>query len=136
MTDLRVIDAYLKAQDGDFRLLADVIEAGYNLDETTRKFLAKYLRGEVKFSRGNRRTFAAKMEDARVLSLVRRLEENEGEVKRAANRLGLKYKRRGSNRLYLDLFPNVNSDTLRSQLKRARAEKRRTRKRRINRVSK
>ena len=136
MTDLRFIDAFLKARDGDLRLLADVIEAGYNLDETTRKFLAQYLRDEVTFQRGNRRTFVAQMEDARVLRLVTLLSEYEEDMKRAADKLGVKYKPKGGLRAYLDLHPDCNENTVKTQLSRARRDRRGRENRSASRVSK
>lgn len=116
MTDLSVISAFLAARDGDFRPLADVIERGIPLDSTTRKFLASYLRGDIKRPRGNRRTHTARSNDAKALWLVKAFTEQEKLFEQEAKKVGIPYRAKGGMRAYLECHPDMKEDTLKGML--------------------
>jgi len=123
MTDLAVMRAYLRAVDGDFSSLADMIEKGTPLDPQTRKFLAAYLRGNLPRSRGNSRTLAARLRDMEVLRQVEYFAQQEIMGAKVAAENGLKYRPMGGARAYLERHPDLAPDTLKSILARARRER-------------
>jgi hypothetical protein len=67
MVDLTNIDLVLHAQSGDLRPLADHIENGGAIDGNIRQFLAQYLRGEVQWKPGNKRTWGQVKMESRVI---------------------------------------------------------------------
>ena len=136
MTDLLVIDAYLHAINGDLRRLADVIERGLPLDETTRKFLASFLRGDIKRSRGQKRTWQHRQKDSETLRMVHYLANYEKMASKLAKDSGKKHSPRGGEASYLAIHPDVNEHTLKSILRRARLDKAKRQKMRATRVKK
>jgi hypothetical protein len=55
--DIGLVEITALAMDGHFEPLAKHIESGGHLDPQTRKVLVAYLRNEIKFKAGNRRTY-------------------------------------------------------------------------------
>lgn len=102
------LDVFNRAQAGEFEPFAKYIERGYALNGEMRLWLAAFLRGELKWKKGNRRTMGQMSADIRVLKVIENLmSENGGKQRRAIDS-------------YLDENPNVNIETLRKQLKRAK----------------
>lgn len=101
----------LRADSGEFEPLAKHLESGAELTLCMREFLAAHLRGEVRFNRGRRATFAQEQLDRQVSDDVKLY----GEL--------LNVTAGEARDRYLDAHPNMNPETLRSILKRHRAGK-------------
>lgn len=95
------------ARDGHLKPLAQHIEDGGNLDADLRKFLVDYLRGRVKFGRGNRRTFAQIDLEAGVTSTVRFIQSTYGLSRYAAMKR------------YLAADLSMNPETLKTYMRKA-----------------
>lgn len=110
-TNLFLIELTAHARSGKMDPLAKHIEGGGNLDGQTRDFLAAFLRGDVKFKRGNRRTFAQYNRELKVVDAVQSLQIHEAMVR------GARGSRARAIAQYLDRHPNMNAETLKGYLK-------------------
>jgi|GEM_PF-4690591 len=70
MVDVANMTLLFDAQIGHLTPLANHIENGGNIDSEMRKFLSAYLRGEVKWKRGTKRTVAQRNREAKCQMLV------------------------------------------------------------------
>lgn len=107
--DLALIKLTAPAYSGDIEPLAKHIETGGNLDGQTRKFLAAFLRGEIKYSR---RKFSQRMKELQVVFEVRNLQKYYA---------GVNGSRGSRNRAivhYLESHDEMKEDTLKDYLKR------------------
>lgn len=96
----------LQAYSGNFEPLARYLEAGGELKGGMREFLIALLRDQIRFKRGNRRTFAQRQLDRQIGEEISLFEDALG--------LG----RSEAIRRYLDQHPTMNSETLKSILRR------------------
>lgn len=94
------------ARIGHFEPLAKHLENGGEVDALTRQFLAAYLRGEIKFPRGQRRMPAKVQQDIQFAIRV------------DAIMLWKRCNRSRAIKIFLDLNPTVNEETLKSALAR------------------
>lgn len=102
--------ALLEARDGNLDVLASHISEGGYLGPKSRDFLTRFLRGDksVRPRPGNRRTGAQGLKDSLVLLQIVMLTKECGSRYKAEN-------------AYLDRHKKINRETLRSQIKRAKA---------------
>ena len=105
------LPALHKAEMGVREPLAKYIEEGGKLGDDTRVWLAKFLRGEAPaLKRGNKRTEAQILADAKLLMTIRRLQEEYGLSEYAARKK------------YVDENENLNDETVKSQIRRAKKD--------------
>jgi Mn-containing catalase len=75
---LNLLDVFNRAQSGELEPFAAYIEKGGRLTPDMRYFLAAYLRGKIKFKKGNRRTIDAIVRDHQRLRRLRSMMEEHG----------------------------------------------------------
>lgn len=122
MVDFSTLDLLSHAMSGNVAPLAKHIEAGGHICPATRQFLASYLRGEVKHPRGNRRTYAKIVQDAQIAGQIMFLRRVLGRSR--GERLLLASEEKAKN-AFIDLNPEMNSDTLKTILRRAKGRAKR-----------
>lgn len=110
--DLALLDLTAHAMSGNLEPLAQHIESGGNLDRPTREFLAAYLRGEIKFKRGNRRTYFQEAKEQRAVSYVRSLRFHYAVLHGSRGSLAR------AVRTFLDKHPEMSEETLKTYMKR------------------
>lgn len=107
----------MHAYSGHFEPLAKHLESGGVFLPCMREFIVAHLRGEIKFKRGARRTFAQKQLDREVGDEVLLIQE------------ALNLNRSKAVAEYLHIHPSMNPDTLKSILNRYNRDRREARQR-------
>ncbi len=105
---LRRLDVFTRAQAGELEPLAAFLEEGYQLDPNLREWLVAYLRGKIKWPPGKRISVDQIKADVQLAIEIKRLIEK------------YDFKQSDAISLYLDNNPDVNSETLKKQLKRGK----------------
>jgi hypothetical protein len=111
--DLAEVEVTAHAMSGHFEPLAKYVEEGGELGSDTRDLLARILRGELRFKRGNRRTYAQRMTEWRAREAVRGFQRHYTVLH------GSRGSRADAIRRYLELHPHVNEETLKKYLAKA-----------------
>lgn len=68
LVDMKVVYA---ARSGELEPLAKYLEDGGYMTEEIQEFLVAYLRGEIKWKRGNKRTYSQVVRDKRLVFEIR-----------------------------------------------------------------
>jgi hypothetical protein len=99
------------ALSGNYEPLAKHVESGAPITPGQRRLIAKILRGEIKFKRGNRSTFAQEELETKVCSVVRAVQHQEALLSGSRGSLSRAISR------YLDVNQRMNPETLRRYVK-------------------
>lgn len=100
------------ARSGDLEPLAKHLEADGELTAELKVLLAEIVRRQLKFARGNRRTFAQERREIRIRNEVRKLQTEEARLRGTRGSF-----QRALNR-YRDLDPKISEEQLRTYFKR------------------
>ena len=128
--DFALFDACMKADDGDWRALADWVASGGKIDGEdvasvwARSLIAAHLSGTVERRPGQKRTRAQRDADSTTLMLVEYLARRDKVIAELEREGGRKYRPKGGETLYLEARPGMSENTLKTILTRARRDRR------------
>lgn len=115
--DFATLAVLAHAKSGDIRPLAKHIEDGGYICPETRLFLARYLRGKLRYRPGNRRTYSQVEREATLASTILYLRRQMGRETGEGFKLASEY---AAIEAYLKLDETANRATLRSLLRRGK----------------